>query len=153
MPTHAGQLAFFGGRRQPNDRNPAELALREFQEESGLDQSVVELLYPGPCVQTARDHWIAPWWGKVRLSTNEFLKSVKTNGEWDHLWILDLKELQQERNWDYFWRISPSGEKKSVLIYPIQTDYGFSRPHQDGLKPILWGATARIVWNELHTKK
>jgi 8-oxo-dGTP pyrophosphatase MutT (NUDIX family) len=41
---HAGQIAFPGGRIEARDRTPAEAALREAQEEVGLDPKQVELL-------------------------------------------------------------------------------------------------------------
>jgi 8-oxo-dGTP pyrophosphatase MutT (NUDIX family) len=42
MPTHAGQIAFPGGRLQPEDAGPVAAALREAQEETGLERSFVQ---------------------------------------------------------------------------------------------------------------
>ena len=44
LPRHAGQIAFPGGRMEPTDRDPIATALREAQEEIGLDPSFVEPL-------------------------------------------------------------------------------------------------------------
>ncbi|MDF1820282.1 MAG: CoA pyrophosphatase [Alcanivoracaceae bacterium] len=44
MPTHAGEVAFPGGKRDPGDANLLGTALRESQEEVGLDPDVVEVL-------------------------------------------------------------------------------------------------------------
>lgn len=41
---HAGQVAFPGGRVDPGDRGPIDAALREAQEETGLDPAGVEVL-------------------------------------------------------------------------------------------------------------
>ena len=42
--THAGQIAFPGGRIEPTDRDAVEAALRETEEEIGLDRRFVEVL-------------------------------------------------------------------------------------------------------------
>jgi 8-oxo-dGTP pyrophosphatase MutT (NUDIX family) len=44
MKRHPGQIAFPGGRMEPHDDSPAACALREAQEETGLDPSRVEIL-------------------------------------------------------------------------------------------------------------
>ena len=44
LPTHAGQIAFPGGKMEPKDADPVATALREAQEEIGLDPGFVEPL-------------------------------------------------------------------------------------------------------------
>lgn len=44
MPTHAGEVAFPGGKRDPGDSNLLATALRESQEEVGLSPQEVEVL-------------------------------------------------------------------------------------------------------------
>ena len=44
MPSHAGQVAFPGGRRQENDADAVATALRETEEEVGLDRSFVDVI-------------------------------------------------------------------------------------------------------------
>lgn len=43
MRNHAGQISFPGGKADPGDADPVETALREAQEEVGLDPSTVEV--------------------------------------------------------------------------------------------------------------
>jgi NUDIX domain len=42
LPSHPGQIAFPGGKIDPQDRSPAEAALREATEEIGLPRAVIE---------------------------------------------------------------------------------------------------------------
>jgi 8-oxo-dGTP pyrophosphatase MutT (NUDIX family) len=42
LPSHPGQIAFPGGKIDPQDRSPAEAALREAAEEIGLPRAVIE---------------------------------------------------------------------------------------------------------------
>ena len=54
MRSHAGQPAFPGGAQDPEDTGPAACALREAQEEVGLDPSTVEVLAVLPAL------WLPP---------------------------------------------------------------------------------------------
>lgn len=52
MPTHAGHLAFPGGRPDPGDNGPVSTALREAHEEVGIEPASVEVLGFLPKVDT-----------------------------------------------------------------------------------------------------
>lgn len=52
MPTHAGHIAFPGGRPDPGDRDPIHTALREAHEEVGLPEESVEILGFLPVIDT-----------------------------------------------------------------------------------------------------
>lgn len=54
MPTHAGQLAFPGGMRQPEDADVVATALREAHEEVAIPPEDVEILGYLPTVRAAR---------------------------------------------------------------------------------------------------
>src|SRR5437773_8696014 len=50
--THGGQIAFPGGRREPEDADLLTTALREADEEIGLDPHSVEILAALPVIET-----------------------------------------------------------------------------------------------------
>ncbi|MEV7633066.1 CoA pyrophosphatase [Microbacterium sp. NPDC089318] len=68
LSSHPGQVSFPGGRRDPDDANPVDTALREAQEETGLDPSGVEILATLPELPlAASNHLVTPvlaWWRK-----------------------------------------------------------------------------------------
>ena len=66
LSSHPGQVSFPGGRREPQDPDPAATALREAQEETGLDPAGVEVLATLPEIPlAASNHLVTPvlaWW-------------------------------------------------------------------------------------------
>ena len=46
LSTHSGEVAFPGGRRDPEDRDLVDTALREAEEEIGLPPGLVEMVGP-----------------------------------------------------------------------------------------------------------
>ena len=60
LSTHSGQVAFPGGRADPEDASPADTALREAQEEVGLDRAFVEVLGTLPTYVTGSSFIITP---------------------------------------------------------------------------------------------
>ena len=62
---HAGQVSFPGGRIDPADRDPAGAALREAEEEIGLDRALVRVVGALPADHTATGFTIDPVVGIV----------------------------------------------------------------------------------------
>jgi 8-oxo-dGTP pyrophosphatase MutT (NUDIX family) len=60
LSSHAGQVSFPGGRIDPDDPSPEYAALREAQEEIGLDPAVVELLGRLPDYLTGTGFRVTP---------------------------------------------------------------------------------------------
>lgn len=64
LPSHAGQIAFPGGKIDPDDDGPLDAALREAEEEIGLDPARVGILGELPLYQTVtgfRIHPVVGW--------------------------------------------------------------------------------------------
>ncbi|UXH80441.1 NUDIX hydrolase [Roseateles amylovorans] len=57
---HAGQISFPGGRAEPEDGSPERTALREAQEEIGLDEPFVDILGQLPVYQTVTAYEVTP---------------------------------------------------------------------------------------------
>ncbi|MGN8026639.1 NUDIX hydrolase [Microbacterium sp. 22242] len=66
LSSHPGQISFPGGRRETADADPIATALREAQEETGLDPAGVEILATLPEIPlAASNHLVTPvlaWW-------------------------------------------------------------------------------------------
>ena len=62
---HAGQVSFPGGRAEPTDKSPLDTALRETEEEIGLDRSRIEIIGRLGDYVTKSGFKIAPFVGLV----------------------------------------------------------------------------------------
>jgi 8-oxo-dGTP pyrophosphatase MutT (NUDIX family) len=123
---HAGEISFPGGRRDPEDADLAETALREAEEEIGLPRAEVRLLGELPPTSTfATNYVIHPFVGLIpeglawRLSPREV----------DAVLELGLRELRAGRT-----RITM--ERRGISF---ETDAFVLDGH------VIWGATARIL--------
>lgn len=65
MPTHAGQIALPGGRRQDNDPSLVDTAMREAHEEVGLDPALVTPIGLADAYETVSGYRITPVVGLV----------------------------------------------------------------------------------------
>lgn len=68
LSSHPGQVSFPGGGHEPADRDDVDTALREAEEETGLDPTGVEILATLPQLPlAASNHQVTPvlgWWTK-----------------------------------------------------------------------------------------
>lgn len=143
-----GEVCLPGGGIDKGESSEA-AALREWQEETGIPSSQLEMV---GCFGTlvhlssrAIDVWIAkgPDPRTVRPAPNE---------EVDILFTSSLRDLMESR-WESF---SLEFELRSKEAFPIPSSNG-PRPAQHlpvwfvhGLPDLLWGITAGIMWQFLH---
>lgn len=124
--THKGQVSFPGGLREDSDPDLLATALRECQEEIGVDPNDVEILGVLDPVCTRFDVWICPWVARIKFP----YPFVMNHHEVDRLLLLPLRQLVS----------SPLGD----VDVEVQT----FRVRGTGLfveGEIVWGATARIL--------
>ena len=124
MPTHAGHIAFPGGRPDPSDEGPTATALREAEEEVGITSDQVEVLgYLSPIDTVEFSLLVVPVVGRVSTP----LDLVPSEREVARLYTPLLSDLADDSNW---WHVPWNGFK--VWYYDLEGD-------------TLWGATARMV--------
>jgi 8-oxo-dGTP pyrophosphatase MutT (NUDIX family) len=147
MPTHGGQIAFVGGHKKPEETDPWIVAQREFEEETQHSKNILTFLGYLPLVLTARLQPIIPVVAEMEMTTEEFLRDVKSNGEWDHIIAYSWKEISKEENWEFAWRNGYS--KSAVMFHPIRPGTYISA-ESNAASYLLWGATASMIWSFLN---
>lgn len=126
---HSGQIAFPGGRKEPEDDNDAFTALRETQEEVGIAAQLQEIITPGtPIYIPPSNYMVAPFlaFAKAELQFTPQPSEVKSIIEIPLHELLDSKNEQSQT-------ISTSYMSEiKVPCYRLQNQ-------------VVWGATAMIL--------
>jgi 8-oxo-dGTP pyrophosphatase MutT (NUDIX family) len=127
LPSHAGQIAFPGGKVEAFDQGPLSAALRETREEIDLDQSFIEPLGFLPPYRTGTGYIITPSVALVRLGFE-----LKANpGEVADVFEVPLSFLMNEANHEIHSRTWRGAERRFYAM-PFGERY-------------IWGATAGII--------
>jgi 8-oxo-dGTP pyrophosphatase MutT (NUDIX family) len=129
LPSHAGQVAFPGGKVEPHDHDELETALRETREEIGLDQSWIEPLGYLDNYRTGTNFNIVP---VVALVTPGFTLEIDTR-EVAAVFEVPLDFLLNPANHELHqreWR----GRMRTYYAMPYEGHY-------------IWGATAGMIRN------
>jgi 8-oxo-dGTP pyrophosphatase MutT (NUDIX family) len=126
MSSHAGQVAFPGGRIEEGE-NPEQAALREAAEEIGLDPRLPQVLGRLPGMMTGTGFHITPVLALVEppLSLVTSPDEVELAFEYDLAPLLD-PALPESRS------MHVGGRERSFFVWPHETHY-------------VWGATAAIL--------
>ena len=129
MPSHPGQVAFPGGKIDPDDDGPVAAALRETEEETGLDRQFVETCGFLDAYQTRTGFRICP---VVALVTPGFSLQPEA-GEVAEIFEVPLSFLMNPANHQRHGR-EWQGKKRWFYAMPYGRHY-------------IWGATAGMMRN------
>lgn len=129
MPSHAGQVAFPGGRRQDNDADAVATALRETEEEVGLDRKFVEVIGSYDVYRTGTSYEITPIVGIV---TPGFTVRADPREVAD-VFEVPLAHFLDEKNHRIDSRMA-QGRERRFYAMPYEGRY-------------IWGATAGMLKN------
>ncbi len=129
---HAGQVSFPGGRAEPGDGSPVETALRETEEEIGLDREHIEIIGTLPDYQTGTGYRITP---VVALVAPPF-SLLADPFEVAEVFEVPLEFLMDPANHQTRRAVLETGER---LFYAMPFGRHF-----------IWGATASMLRNLYH---
>ncbi|WP_323035122.1 CoA pyrophosphatase [Pararhodobacter sp.] len=124
---HPGQIAFPGGKVEETDTDVTGAALREAQEEVGLDPALVTVLGAMPIHETVTGFAVTPILGHISA---RFSPIVET-GEVDEAFFVPLDHLLRPENYSVQQRLW-LGTWRSFYTVPWGPYY-------------IWGATARML--------
>lgn len=133
LSTHSGQVAFPGGRADPEDVDAAATALREAHEEVGLDRARVEVLGQLPIYVTGSSYVVTP-----------VVALVQPASRWDPnpAEVADVFEVPLR------FLLDPSHHRRQAFEWQGQRREWFAMPYDDGGKTrFIWGATAGMLRN------
>jgi 8-oxo-dGTP pyrophosphatase MutT (NUDIX family) len=128
---HGGQIAFPGGRREPEDPDLLTTALREAEEEIGLDRRSVEILAALPVIDTiATGFRVAPFLGRLAGPPPTWRRQ---ESEIDEILEIPLDDLTDPAMHAVeHWQLDGWPAPREIPFYRLG-------PYK------LWGATYRMV--------
>jgi 8-oxo-dGTP pyrophosphatase MutT (NUDIX family) len=130
---HSGQIAFPGGRVDDTDKDVVDAALREAQEEIGLDAHFVEVLGQLPIYITGSAFHITP---VVALISPDFALNPNPYE------VADVFEVPLA------YLMNPAHHRHHELEWEGTLRQWLSMPYQDQLtERFIWGATAGMLRN------
>ncbi len=130
---HSGQIAFPGGKADQDDADATATALREAQEELGLEPSFVQVLGALPHYLTGSAFIVTP---VVALVQTGFTLNPNP-GEVAAVFEVPLEFL-----------MNPAHHRRHVFEWQGVRREWFSMPYQDDLQQrFIWGATAGMLRN------
>jgi 8-oxo-dGTP pyrophosphatase MutT (NUDIX family) len=133
LPDHAGQIAFPGGKIEASDETPLAAALRETEEEIGLEKQFIEPLGYLDLYMSALGYRIVPTIARIRPD----FRLTLNRAEVDDVFEVPLAFLMEEANHQRHSR-EWKGMTRTFYAIPFGDRY-------------IWGVTAGILRN-LHER-
>lgn len=132
---HAGQISFPGGRMDPDDASPHDTALRESEEEIGLDRAAVEIIGHLPQYLTVSGYSVTPVVGFVKPQAE---------------YVLDTFEVADVFEVPLHFLMDPANHQVRVWESDQGSRRFYSMPYENRF---IWGATAGMLRNLYHLLK
>ncbi len=132
---HGGQISFPGGRMDPEDAGPNETALRESEEEIGLERERVEIIGQLPEYLTVSGYSVTPIIGLVKPQAEYVL---------DEFEVADIFEVPLS------FLMDPANHQVRVWQSEQGSRRFYSMPYEGRF---IWGATAGMLRNLYHLLK
>ncbi|OGO32270.1 MAG: hypothetical protein A2Z16_09835, partial [Chloroflexi bacterium RBG_16_54_18] len=130
LPEHSGQVAFPGGRSDPDDASPEDTALREAYEEIGLSPKDVRILGRMHDFLTVTNYLVTPVIGVIPWPYPLML----ADHEVSRAFTISLAWLADPANQEIYERLLPEPYTPVPVIYYHEYD-----------GEVLWGASARFT--------
>jgi 8-oxo-dGTP pyrophosphatase MutT (NUDIX family) len=128
---HSGQIAFPGGRAEFGDSHLLATALRETEEEIGVNPADVQILGQSCPITTVTDYQVSPFVGILPWP----YPLQPSADEVDKIVIIPLKWLNDPHNREIrSWESPTAPERKIPVIF-----------YKEFAGEVLWGASARIT--------
>jgi len=127
---HRGQVAFPGGRIEPDDRSPAEAALRESEDEIGLRPPDVRVLGQLNPLITVTQFVVTPVIGVI---------------PWPYPLRPNHKEVARCFGVPISWLAEPANlevQSRQPLVPGLSVQVYYFKPYE---QEVIWGVTARIT--------
>jgi 8-oxo-dGTP pyrophosphatase MutT (NUDIX family) len=133
LSTHSGQVAFAGGKCDPEDADAAATALREAHEEVGLDAQYVQVLGSLPEYVTGSAFFVTPVVALIASTHN-----LEPNPH----------EVQEVFEVPLSYLMNPAHHRWHTFEFEGVQRQWLSMPYQDGPhERFIWGATAGMLRN------
>jgi 8-oxo-dGTP pyrophosphatase MutT (NUDIX family) len=133
LSSHSGQIAFPGGKVDPEDSSATDTALREAEEEIGLGRQFVEVLGSLPIYTTGSAYIVTPVVALVHA---------------DYVMTLNPHEVADAFEVPLDFLMDPANHHRHAVEWAGARREWFSMPYHDvKAERFIWGATAGMLRN------
>jgi 8-oxo-dGTP pyrophosphatase MutT (NUDIX family) len=142
MSTHSGQIAFPGGKVDPEDADHQATALREAHEEVGLAPQHVQVIGELPVYVTGTAFWVTP---VIALVSPDFELTPNADEVQDvfEVPLSFLMNPANHRRHQFDWQ----GQQRQWFSMPYHQDRLGANGHSEAVERFIWGATAAMLRN------